>query len=68
LRSRGLGSVWTTLHLVHEREAAELLGIPDDFMQVALIPVAYTVGGEFKPAVRQPVEELTYWDDWGVTR
>ena len=28
LRARGLGSVWTTLHLQHEEEAAELLGIP----------------------------------------
>ncbi len=36
-RARGLGTCWTTLHLPHEREAAELLGIPyDDVMQAAL--------------------------------
>ena len=50
LRSRGLGSVWTTLHLRNERAAAELLGIPDGVSQVALIPVAYTIGDQFKPA------------------
>jgi nitroreductase len=65
LRARGLGSVWTTLHLGREREAAELLGIPDDVTQVALIPVAYTVGTDFKPAVRPPVEDVVSWDTWG---
>jgi nitroreductase len=64
LRSRGLGSVWTTLHLIKEREAAELLGIPDDVTQVGLLPVAYTLGTDFRLADRQPVEELTYWDTW----
>lgn len=64
LRSRGLGSVLTTLHLAYEREAGELLGIPDTVTQVAMIPVAYTVGEEFKPAQRRPVEEITYFDGW----
>jgi nitroreductase len=64
LRSRGLGSCFTTLHLAYEREAAELLGIPDTVTQAALIPVAYTKGDEFKPAVRRPVEEITYWNRW----
>ena len=67
LRSRGLGSAWTTLHLAKEAETAELLGIPDGITQVALIPVAYTTGGDFKPAVRPPVEGITYWDTWGAT-
>lgn len=64
LRSRGLGSVWTTFHLARERESAELLGIPDDVTQVAMIPVAYTIGTDFRPATRPPVEEITYWDGW----
>ena len=69
LRSRGLGSAWTTLHLFKEKEAAELLGIPyEKVTQVALIPVAYTVGLDFKPARRPPVEGITYWDSWGSTR
>ncbi|HEY3144130.1 MAG TPA: nitroreductase family protein [Acidimicrobiales bacterium] len=66
LRSRGLGSVWTTLHLAREAEAAELLGIPNTVMQVALLPVAYTIGTDFKPAGRPPVEQITYWDTWGA--
>ena len=65
LRSRGLGSVWTTLHLAKEREVAELLGIPDTVTQVALFPVAYTIGTDFKPAQRPPVEDITSWNAWG---
>jgi nitroreductase len=69
LRSRGLGSAWTTLHLMKEKEAAELLGIPyDQVTQVALLPVAYTTGVDFHPAKRRPVEEITYWDTWKVTQ
>lgn len=65
LRSRGLGSVITSLHLFFEKEAAELLSIPDDVMQVALLPVAYTKGTDFKPAERPPVQRIVHWDTWG---
>jgi nitroreductase len=68
LRSRGLGSVLTTLHLYGEQKAAELLGIPDTVTQAALIPVAYTIGTDFKPASRRPVREITYWDEWKSVR
>lgn len=64
LRSRGLGSCFTTLHLIHEAEAASLLGIPDDVTQVALLPVAYTVGTDFKPTSRGPVEHITSFNRW----
>ena len=64
LRSRGLGSSYTTLHLAHQAEAAELLGIPPTVTQVALIPVAYTKGSTFRPAQRRPAREITYWDSW----
>ncbi|HKI93568.1 MAG TPA: nitroreductase family protein [Gaiellaceae bacterium] len=64
-RSRGLGSVWTTFHLMHERAAAEILEIPyEQVMQVALIPVAYTIGTEFKPGRRKPLETMVHWDRW----
>ncbi len=64
-RARGLGTVWTTFHLRHEREAAEILGIPyDKVMQTALIPVAYTIGTEFKPAARKPLDTMVHWDRW----
>jgi nitroreductase len=64
LRARGLGSVLTTLHLGLADRAAELLGIPDDVTQCALLPVAYTTGGEFRPAARPAPEHITYWDGW----
>ncbi len=68
LRARGLGSAWTTLHLVYEREVAEILGVPDNFTQAALLPVAYFTGDDFQPAARLPVEAVTYWDGWGSAR
>ena len=67
LRSRGLGSAWTTLHLLGdgERQAAELLGIPfDEYSQAGLFPIAYTKGTDFRPAKRLPAEQLTHWDTW----
>jgi nitroreductase len=64
LRSRGLGSCYTTLHLAHEAEAAELLGIPSHLTQAGLLPVAYTKGTDFKPADRPPVEQITYLDTY----
>src|SRR6185295_11842536 len=64
-RARRLGTCWTTLHLPHEREAAELLGIPyDDVMQTAMIPVAHTIGDEFRPAPRKPLTGVVHWDQW----
>lgn len=68
LRSRGLGSAYTTLHLFHEKEASQLLGIPDTVTQVALLPVAYTKGTDFKPAQRRPGTEVTYWNGWKAAR
>jgi nitroreductase len=64
-RSRGLGTAWTTFHLFYEREAADLLGIPyDEVMQAALIPVAYSIGTDFKPGRRRPLDSFVHWDGW----
>jgi nitroreductase len=64
-RSRGLGSCWTTFHLMHEQRAAEILGIPyEKVTQVALIPVAYTIGTDFKPGKRKPLDTMVHWDSW----
>tara|TARA_B100000767_G_scaffold119274_1_gene113815 strand:+ start:991 stop:1641 length:651 start_codon:yes stop_codon:yes gene_type:complete len=63
LRSHGLGSAWTTAHLWREQELAELLGIPfEKYTQVGLFPIAYTIGTDFKPAYRKPVEEVLSWN------
>lgn len=63
-RARGLGTCLTTLHLVHEAEAAELLGVPDTVMQGALIPVAYSKGTDFKPGPRQDLARIVHRDAW----
>ena len=64
-RSRGLGTCWTSLHLSHEKEVAEILGIPfQEVTQVALIPVAYTQGTQFKSAARKPLQEVMHLESW----
>jgi nitroreductase len=66
LRSRGLGSVITTAHLFRREEADALLGVPPGYVQACLVPVAYYKGADFRPAARQPVEELTFLNRWGT--
>ena len=64
-RARGLGTAWTTIHLFHEREAAEVLGIPyDEVSQVALIPLAHVTGTGFKPGPREPLDSFARWESW----
>jgi nitroreductase len=64
-RLHGLGTVWTTGNMAVEREVAELLGIPyDSVMQAAVIPVAHTVGTDFRTAPRIPVDEVLHWETW----
>lgn len=64
-RARGVAGAWTTLHLMHEEAVAELLGIPfDEFMQVALIPLAYSKGTQFKRAYRPPVDQIMHVNSW----
>jgi nitroreductase len=63
-RARGLGTAWTTLHLRSEREVAELLGLPEHVRQGALIPTAYYTGDTFRPAARQPLEQVLHVDGW----
>ena len=68
LRSRGLGTAWTTIHLFQEQAISELLGIPADWTQTVLFPVAYYTGDDFKPAHRLPSDTMTHWDSWGTHR
>ena len=68
LRARGLGSAWTTLHLGKAKEFADLLGIPAGVTQVVLLPVAWTIGSDFKPAPRRPASEIVWFDRWGNTQ
>lgn len=64
-RARGMGTSWTTLHLMHEQEAADVLGIPfESVSQVALLPVAYTLGTDFKPGPRVALDRVLHVDSW----
>ncbi len=65
LRSRELGSVYTTPHL--EEPIKEILQIPEDFIPVAFIPVAHTIGKKFQPAKRKPLEDVIFKNIWNNT-
>ena len=67
LRERGMGSAWTTIHLMNdgEREVAGILGIPyEKVSQGGLFPIAYTIGTDFKPAKREPLANVLHWNQW----
>ncbi len=67
LRSRGLGSSLTCIHLYYAERVRDILDLPERFTQVALLPVGYTVGLDFRPARRElPREQVLFWDRWGT--
>lgn len=64
-RARGLGTSWTTVHLMMEQQVADIVGIPfDEVQQVCLSPLGYTIGTEFKPAMRPDPDTIIHWDRW----
>ena len=67
LRARGLGTAWTTAGLAKSSEIKELLGIPEDVTEIAMFPVAWTVGTDFKQAKRPPAREIAYFDGYART-
>lgn len=64
LRARGLGTTWTTLHLQYEREVAQILGLPSNIRQGVLLPVAYTIGTEFRPGPRADFDAIVHINHW----
>jgi nitroreductase len=62
-RSRGLGTLITTLHLLDEKPFRDILELPDDVHTTAIIPVGYPEGKFGKP-LRDPAESVTHWDRW----
>lgn len=64
-RARGLGTAWTTVHLIMEKTVADIVGIPFDTVQQAcLSPLAFTKGTDFKPAARPSPDSIIHWDTW----
>jgi nitroreductase len=68
LRTRGLATAWTTLHIMFEQDAAKILGLPEHVTQTALFPVAHYTGTDFKPAKRIPTAQIVHWNTWGTDR
>ncbi|MGE5597330.1 MAG: nitroreductase family protein [Hyphomicrobiales bacterium] len=62
-RAKGLGATLTTLHLLHEKEVDQVLGIPEDAATFAMIPIGYPLG-KFGPTRRIAVDEVIGWDGW----
>ncbi len=65
LRARQIASAWTTIHLVFEKEIAEMLSIPENYTQAALLPVAWLKGDKLHKAKRLSLDEVAFWDNWG---
>lgn len=64
-RARGMGTAWTTVHLMQEQAVADIVGLPhDQVQQVCLSPLAYTMGTDFNAAVRPPADSIIHWDTW----
>ena len=62
-RARGVGTVWTTAQGPLERELAKVLGVPfEEVILAAFIPLAFTLGTDFKPAPRIPRKEVLHWE------
>ncbi|MBV9325698.1 MAG: nitroreductase family protein [Chloroflexi bacterium] len=67
LRARGLGTTWVTAALQNRARVKEILGIPEHITEIALFPVAYTRGTDFRRAPRDPARSITYFDRFGTT-
>ena len=65
LRARRIASAWTSLHLAFAKQASEILGIPNDVTQAALLPIAWLKGGDLHKAKRLPLSAVGYWNAWG---
>lgn len=64
-RALGLGTTLTTLHRAHEKEVRDLLGIPDEYETLAMIPLGWP-RGNFGAGPRRPAEDIAHWDAWGA--
>jgi nitroreductase len=64
-RAHGLGTSITGLHRMFGAEIDEMLGIPPEYANIALIPIGYPMGRWARPA-RKPAGEVTFWERWGT--
>ena len=64
-RAYGVGSTLTTLHSAHEEEVRVALGLPEDALTMALIPLGYPVKGRWAQPKRRPLAEVVHYDTYG---
>ncbi len=64
LRSRNLGSTWTSLLASRQQEVGEILGIPEGVVQTVMLPVGYMKGAKLRKANRVDAREVTFWNEW----
>jgi nitroreductase len=66
-RGLGIGTTLTTVYRVYQQEVRDILGVPEQFEIVALVPMGRP-RGRFGVAPRRPVEAVTHWDTFGNKR
>ena len=65
-RIEGLGTCLTTLLCADEPRVRELLGLPDDVIVAAVVPLGYPERALPTRLSRAPVEDVVYADRYGV--
>jgi nitroreductase len=67
--AEGLGCTLTTLHCLREPEVKAVLGVPDGWATVAMVPIGYPIGKGHGPITRKPpslMASLDHFDNpWG---
>jgi nitroreductase len=61
-RAYGIGATLTTLYMGHEAEVRELLGLPEDALTMALIPLGYPSRGRWAQPKRRPLDTVVFQD------
>jgi nitroreductase len=62
-RSLGLGTTFTTFHMLMESELRELLGIPKEIKFGVMIPIGWPQN-DFVKVKRKPISKVIHWDKW----
>ncbi len=62
----GLGCTLTTLHCAREDDVKAVLGVPEDWATVAMVPIGYPVGRGHGPITRQPPAAMAFRDRFGT--
>lgn len=63
-RAYGIGATLTTLYNGHEDDVRKLLGLPDDALTMALLPLGYPAQGSWAQPKRRPLDEVVHWNHW----